>query len=177
MDPKAGGFLTRFSIHLNWCVPQWRSSGSSPCSSGKTKLLTLSLRESLSTLPRKLNVGACIRNLIILVMTISGSQEKEWRGNGEIRLAAQLSLQLDGLVQSMCIAANSAPILSLRPPLVNRNPWGSSSFSTEGEHSIPPQLRTITWDSQGLIGRTSTLPWCEKVAKLESPWCACVTNN
>ncbi|MED6281919.1 putative glutamine--tRNA ligase [Characodon lateralis] len=53
---------------FNWLLSMWRSSGSTPSPSRMAELLTLSLRECLATLRRKLISAACIRDLVLSVM-------------------------------------------------------------------------------------------------------------
>ncbi len=61
--------LTTCPNHLNWLLSMQRSSGSTPRPSRMTKLLTLSLKETPATLLGKLISAACIRDLILSVMT------------------------------------------------------------------------------------------------------------
>ncbi|KAL7876885.1 hypothetical protein SRHO_G00035280 [Serrasalmus rhombeus] len=65
------GRLTKCPNHLNWLLSTWRSSGSTPSLSRIADLLTLSLRESLAILWRKLILAACIRDLVLSVTTQS----------------------------------------------------------------------------------------------------------
>uniref|UniRef100_H2L409 NACHT LRR and PYD domain-containing protein n=1 Tax=Oryzias latipes TaxID=8090 RepID=H2L409_ORYLA len=67
----SGGIRTRCPSHLNWLLSMWRRSGSTPSSLRVTELLTLSLRERPATLRRKLISAACIRDLVLSVMTHS----------------------------------------------------------------------------------------------------------
>ena len=64
-----GGILTRCPNHLNWLLPTQRSSGSTPSPSRMTELLTLSIRETPATLLRKPISAACIRDLVLSVLT------------------------------------------------------------------------------------------------------------
>ncbi|KAK5604661.1 hypothetical protein CRENBAI_013320, partial [Crenichthys baileyi] len=57
---RPGGIRYRCPSHLNWLLPMWRSSGSTPSSSQMAELLTLSLRECPDTLRRKLISATCI---------------------------------------------------------------------------------------------------------------------
>ncbi|MEQ2305618.1 hypothetical protein AMECASPLE_039613 [Ameca splendens] len=68
---RPGGIQYRCPSHLNWLLLMWRSSGSTPSPSWMAELLTLSLRECPATLRRKLISAACIRDLVLSVMTQS----------------------------------------------------------------------------------------------------------
>ncbi|MED6241711.1 hypothetical protein ATANTOWER_024873 [Ataeniobius toweri] len=66
-----GGIRYRCPSHLNWLLSMWRSNGSTPSPSWMAELLTLSLKECPATLQRKLISAACIRDLVLSVMTQS----------------------------------------------------------------------------------------------------------
>uniref|UniRef100_A0A3B4B214 CUB domain-containing protein n=1 Tax=Periophthalmus magnuspinnatus TaxID=409849 RepID=A0A3B4B214_9GOBI len=68
---RPGGILSRCPSHLNWFLSTCRSSGSTPSSSCVTELLTLSLRVRPATLRRKPISAACIRDLVLSVITQS----------------------------------------------------------------------------------------------------------
>ncbi len=68
---RPGGIWNRCPSHLSWPLSMWRSSGSTLSSSRVTELLTLSLRERPATLRKKLISAACIRDLVLSVMTQS----------------------------------------------------------------------------------------------------------
>ncbi len=68
---RPGGIQNRCPSHLSWLLSMSRSSGSTLSSSRVNELLTLSLRERPATLRRKLISAACIRDLVLSVMTHS----------------------------------------------------------------------------------------------------------
>ncbi|MEQ2287944.1 hypothetical protein AMECASPLE_017959 [Ameca splendens] len=65
------GIRYRCPSHLNWLLSTWRSSSSTPSPLRMAELFTLSLRECPATLRRKLISAACIRDLVLSVMTQS----------------------------------------------------------------------------------------------------------
>ena len=74
----SGGIRTRCPNHLCWLLSKRSSSGSTPSLSQVTELLTLSLREMPATRLRKLIAAACIRDLILSVMTHTVLHDHRW---------------------------------------------------------------------------------------------------